>query len=313
MDWKCTTVFTGVTLWIFIAAVSADDRNTDAGTAAAPLRALPSGDDRPAAAGLFNYQLLLRNTIARYAKAPATVMARPADLDAAARVSSVSGVGGGKRTPAIGGKASLTPVGARGNAPFPAERRVISSRSASIGAGGARAALEVPCDITVRGDNWGNGGYARINLGDTNHALRAVWGDGVRIGTFGVNDAIVVKQVSGNVGIGTADPGKYKLAVEGKVGAREVVVTLSEWPDFVFRDGYTPPSLDSVSGFIKRNGRLEGIPSEREIASDGVPIGEMQAKLLQKIEELTLYVIELNDKNRRLANDLRDLERRMRK
>lgn len=104
---------------------------------------------------------------------------------------------------------------------------------------------------------------------------------------------------SGNVGIGTTQPGSFKLAVEGKIGAREVVVTLSNpWPDYVFAPSFKLPSLLEVEHFIKVNSHLPGVPSANEIKQDGLPVGEMNAILLKKIEELTLYVIELEKKNK---------------
>ncbi|MDR6571320.1 tail fiber protein [Chitinophaga ginsengisegetis] len=103
----------------------------------------------------------------------------------------------------------------------------------------------------------------------------------------------------GNVGIGTTSPGSYKLAVEGTVGARKVKVTQGTWADFVFHPNYQLPPLQEVESFIKKNGHLPEIPSEMEVKQDGLDIGEMNKKLLQKIEELTLYIIELKKENER--------------
>ena len=96
----------------------------------------------------------------------------------------------------------------------------------------------------------------------------------------------------GNVGIGTGNPGKYKLAVEGDLGARRVVVHLSSWSDFVFSEDYALPSLKEVDAYIQQHNHLPNIPSESEVIKEGVDVGEMQKLLLQKIEELTLYTIE---------------------
>lgn len=100
------------------------------------------------------------------------------------------------------------------------------------------------------------------------------------------------------------NPGSYKLAVDGKIGAREVVVTTAAWSDFVFKKDYKLKPLSEVEKDIKENGHLEGIPSEKEVLENGVPIGEMQAKLLQKVEELTLYMIELKKENNELKNKI---------
>lgn len=105
---------------------------------------------------------------------------------------------------------------------------------------------------------------------------------------------------NGNVGIGTTSPGKYKLAVEGVIGAREVVVTSDSWADFVFDDDYDLMPLRAVERYVEQHRHLPGLPSEADVLEDGVALGTMQATLLQKIEELTLYVIALKKENETL-------------
>lgn len=105
-----------------------------------------------------------------------------------------------------------------------------------------------------------------------------------------------VDAASGNVGIGTANPGTYKLAVNGTIRSKEIVVETG-WSDFVFEDDYRLPSLEEVEAHINAYKHLPGIPSAKEVEANGVSLGEMQSKLLQKIEELTLYVIELKKEN----------------
>ena len=97
----------------------------------------------------------------------------------------------------------------------------------------------------------------------------------------------------GNVGIGTGDTKGFKLGVNGKIAATEVkVATYANWPDFVFKEDYTLPTLKEVENHIKTKGHLENIPSAKEVAKNGVLLGEMNKNLLQKIEELTLYTIQ---------------------
>ncbi len=111
---------------------------------------------------------------------------------------------------------------------------------------------------------------------------------------------------AGNVGIGTSDPGTWKLAVNGNIRAKEIKVETG-WSDFVFEENYTLPTLEEVEQHIQEKGHLKDIPSAKEVAQNGIFLGEMDAKLLQKIEELTLYIIaqdkqikKLNEENARV-------------
>jgi hypothetical protein len=95
---------------------------------------------------------------------------------------------------------------------------------------------------------------------------------------------------NGNIGIGT-NPVNEKLAVDGKIKAKEIIVTDMGWADYVFLDAYKPLSLKETEKFIIRNKHLPGIPSAVDVGANGIKVGEMQAKLLEKIEELTLHLI----------------------
>ena len=114
---------------------------------------------------------------------------------------------------------------------------------------------------------------------------------------------------AGNVGIGTTNPGSFKLAVEGKIGAREInVTTTNPFPDYVFESSYNLPSLEEVERYIKKNNHLPDVPTAKEVEKDGVDLGEMNILLLKKIEELTLYVIELKKVTDVQSREIADLK-----
>ena len=119
-------------------------------------------------------------------------------------------------------------------------------------------------------------------------------GYGGHAGNFTANKEQVISMIAnGNVGIRTTIP-DAKLAVRGKIHAQEVKVELNiPGPDYVFEKSYGLKPLSEVEAFIGQNKHLPEIPSAKTMKEDGIKVGEMQMKLLQKIEELTLYIIEL--------------------
>ena len=106
---------------------------------------------------------------------------------------------------------------------------------------------------------------------------------------------------NGNVGIGITNP-TNKLDVNGTIHSKEVKVDMNGWSDFVFKKEYSLPTLAEVEKHITEKGYLENIPSEEEVLKNGINLGEMNSKLLQKIEELTLYIIEQDKKITDLKN-----------
>lgn len=96
---------------------------------------------------------------------------------------------------------------------------------------------------------------------------------------------------AGKVGVGTDNP-KSALDVRGKIIADEVEIKVNKGADFVFASDYKLPTLSEVETFVKTNEHLPEIPSEKEMQEQGINVVELQVKLLQKIEELTLYTIQ---------------------
>ena len=131
---------------------------------------------------------------------------------------------------------------------------------------------------------------------------------GVGVAEF-LNNGNVLFNNAGNVGIGTTNP-VAKLSVNGtgtfngKVKCTEVEVSLTAWPDKVFKSGYDLMPLQEVETFVAQNKHLPGVPSEEEVLRNGVNVGDMNAVLLQKIEELTLYMIDLKKDNELLKTQI---------
>ncbi|MBI9037240.1 MAG: hypothetical protein JEY97_03835 [Bacteroidales bacterium] len=102
-----------------------------------------------------------------------------------------------------------------------------------------------------------------------------------------------ILSINGDVAIGTTFASGYKLSVDGKIICEELRVDMQEdWPDYVFKKDYKLMPLDEVEEFINENGHLPNIPSASEMSNSGLEIGETQRLLMEKIEELTLYIIE---------------------
>jgi len=136
-----------------------------------------------------------------------------------------------------------------------------------------------------------------------------------KIARTNFNDNSFVVDYNGSVGIGTTNLSSWKLAVNGNIRAKEIKVETG-WSDFVFDKKYNLPSLKEVENHIKEKGHLKDIPSAKEVEQNGIFLGEMDSKLLQKIEELTLYTIEQEKKINELESlnsKLLELQKRLEK
>lgn len=118
---------------------------------------------------------------------------------------------------------------------------------------------------------------------------------------------------SGKLVIGTTDAGQYAnyaLAVNGNAIFNKVKVKLyGNWPDYVFEEGYQLPSLKELSAFIKQHKHLPGLPQASEVEKNGIDVGDNSALLLKKIEELTLYMIDLNKREEALSQKVDELSK----
>lgn len=104
-----------------------------------------------------------------------------------------------------------------------------------------------------------------------------------------------------------------RVIVNGTLSAKEIKVQSNPWADFVFEDGYKLLTLEEVENYIHENGRLPGIESADEIEENGLSVGEMQAKQMQKIEELTLYAIEQEKRIDSVEKEMKELREMLQK
>jgi hypothetical protein len=137
----------------------------------------------------------------------------------------------------------------------------------------------------------------------------SAWGQGLL--AFSKNDGLpsMVINGTGNVGIGTSSP-QHMLHVAGAIGAEEIIVSATG-ADYVFDPAYRLAPLTEVAAYVKENHHLPEIPSAKEVAENGVNLGEMQSKLLAKIEELTLHMIQADRENRELREQVRELREKV--
>jgi len=154
-----------------------------------------------------------------------------------------------------------------------------------------------PYGIYIGGYNYGSGS-------GPNSAKRVYIGN-----QFNGANYLCVDFEHNAVGIGTTSMGTNKLAVEGTIAARKVIVTAQvPFPDYVFDPGYGLLPLDSLSRFVRANHHLPDVPSADSVAKNGLDLGGNQAQLLKKIEELTLYVIDQNRTIKDLQAELAELK-----
>ncbi|MBX2895413.1 MAG: hypothetical protein KF763_08215 [Cyclobacteriaceae bacterium] len=174
---------------------------------------------------------------------------------------------------------------------------------------------------TFKHQRWGGDFYFKRNSsagertqfyfeGDSNHRID-IYNNANQVNIRFNSDGVSFLN-GGNVGIGTATPGSFKLAVAGKIAANEEVRVFiagtSVFPDYVFNPGYQLPNLEETEKYIKENRHLPEVPSATEIEKEGMSLNQMNILLLKKVEELTLYLIEIKKENKELKERIENIE-----
>lgn len=148
-----------------------------------------------------------------------------------------------------------------------------------------------------------------------------IWSNGVSsfIQSNGDEEGLRIKSniankiiLESNVGIGTNNPTEM-LSVNGNIRARKLIVTQNGWPDYVFSTTYKLRPIAEVANYIQTNKHLPDMPAAKDIEEKGLDIGKTQSLLLKKIEELTLYIIEMKKENIELKKENRLVNSRLQK
>lgn len=162
-----------------------------------------------------------------------------------------------------------------------------------------------------------NSGTANILIGDSVQTMTSTSSNELNIGNwiFGKNGQIAIGSFN-NLPQSFITNSDYQLIVKRGIRTEKVrvdIASVKNWADYVFEDDYKLMSLKELDQYIKTNGHLPNIPTSEEVVKQGVDLAEMNAKLLEKVEELTLYTIELNKKNESQQKNIDDLISRLEK
>ncbi|WP_343321619.1 hypothetical protein [Sphingobacterium multivorum] len=171
--------------------------------------------------------------------------------------------------------------------------------------------------IKIRSINFNTGFNTYLTTGNEPNLVKRLpmtydW-DLVVGNTFSSSEGILAIKAASNgyVGIGTANPTE-KLAVSGTIRAKEIKVEANPWPDYVFNDDHQLMPLDSLASFVKENKHLPNIAPAKSVEENGVALGELNRQLLQKIEEMTLYLIDQSREIKSLKNEVQALKTQQR-
>ncbi len=199
----------------------------------------------------------------------------------------------------------------------------VQENTGNVGIGTTSPAekLEVKGNMIIDAGN-GGGLFLNTNSGvNIDFRFREAGVNKYNLGYIAANDAMSLYDntaqayrwyvaSNGNMGIGTASPTE-KLSVDGTVLAKKVRVSAAgspDWPDYVFAPSYELRALSEVENYIKENQHLPEVPSAKDIEANGLDLGSMDATLLKKVEELTLYLIQESKEKDELKKENKDLK-----
>ncbi len=157
--------------------------------------------------------------------------------------------------------------------------------------------------ISLENGSGGTGGIGRVtDPVDGNY----MWITSNTSGATSFQPEFIIR--GGNIGMGTFNP-SHKLSVNGTIRAKEIIVNTG-WADYVFADSYRLKPLAEVERFIQTHNHLPGVPSANQVQAEGIGMGEASTLLLEKVEELTLYLIELDKKVKQLQEENNQLKKK---
>ncbi len=155
-------------------------------------------------------------------------------------------------------------------------------------------------------------GGGHLQLGSTTGANLVFDNNEIQGRSNGAASDLYIQKDGGKIAIGTSTLATgYLVSVDGKMICEEIRVELkANWPDYVFNDDHKLPGLASIEKFIRINKHLPGIPSALQVKKEGFELGDMNKRLLEKIEELTLYLIDQDKKIIILQTQLQQMQKK---
>jgi len=157
--------------------------------------------------------------------------------------------------------------------------------------------------------NW-YGGSTNLNRGQDGNASNCSIGSSTNDGLLNAYNILFVDGATDAVSIGGSDIATdYELSVHGEIACEELLIDSdAAWPDYVFENDYELRTIDELAKSIKDNGHLPGIPSAEVVEEEGFLVADMQRRTMEKVEELSLYIIQLHERVKTLEAENKALK-----